>query len=139
MAEKRQKLSPRARRIVWQKCCGHCAYCGAVITEKEMQADHVVPLHLGGKHLISNLLPACRSCNHYKHTLTLEKFREQIFRTSEVLHRDSATFRLAERFGLVKVQPQKVKFYFEECGIYDQIEIEGVKMKEMWNECGKKG
>ena len=41
------------------------------ITIKEMQADHVVPLHLGGADEISNLYPACRACNHYKSTYTV--------------------------------------------------------------------
>jgi len=37
-----------------------CAYCGA---EKSLSQDHVIPLSLGGFHVISNVVPACLSCN----------------------------------------------------------------------------
>ena len=41
---------------------GKCLCCGSV----ETTADHVVPLHLGGRHHVSNLQPLCRSCNSKK-------------------------------------------------------------------------
>ncbi len=39
-----------------------CWMCGGVATE----VDHVIPLALGGPHCLSNLRPACRSCNASK-------------------------------------------------------------------------
>lgn len=37
-----------------------CKYCGSSIN---LQIDHYIPLSKGGKHEISNLVIACRSCN----------------------------------------------------------------------------
>lgn len=40
-----------------------CAYCGE---KKALTMDHVIPLIRGGKHEMSNIVPACRSCNASK-------------------------------------------------------------------------
>ncbi|MGL5511795.1 MAG: hypothetical protein ACRDBM_00965, partial [Sporomusa sp.] len=60
-----------------------------------------------------NLLPACRSCNHYKSTLTIDEFREQIAKWPERLMRDSVTYKNAVRYGLVTPNIKPVVFYFE--------------------------
>lgn len=86
-----------------------------------MQVDHVIPMELYdayksiGKDLdsIENMLPACRSCNNYKSTLSVEKFREAVEKWPVVLSRDSITYRNAVRFGMVVPVPHKVIFYFE--------------------------
>lgn len=110
----RKKLTANERRLVFEKFGGHCAYCGCEVTIKNMQADHVVPLHLGGADDISNLYPACRACNHYKSTFTVEKFRELIQRAPTALMKGNATYRNIARFRLIQhpVNPE-VRFYFE--------------------------
>lgn len=109
----RLKLTKAQRLIVYEKMHGHCAYCGTEIWPEDMQADHVVPLANGGADTLDNMFPACRSCNHYKHTLTVEKFREAVERMPAVLLRDSVTFKNAVRFGLVVQGVTRVVFYFE--------------------------
>lgn len=109
----RRKLTKAERMAVYQKTNGHCAYCGCLINFSEMQADHVVPLHCGGEDTLDNLLPACRSCNHYKGTSTVESFRKKVEAMPGVLMRDSVTYKNAVRFGLVIPRPHRVKFYFE--------------------------
>ena len=110
----RRKLSKDDRLIIYHKCNGHCAYCGTPIEYSQMQADHIIPLHNGGKDELDNMLPACRSCNHYKSTLTLEKFRYALERQPEVLMRDNATYKIAVRYGTVKPNIHKIVFYFEQ-------------------------
>ena len=66
MEPKRRRLSRSEREKVYQKCLGHCAYCGCALDYKDMQVDHVKPLRVSGSDEISNMLPTCRSCNHYK-------------------------------------------------------------------------
>lgn len=43
-----------------------CVYCGDSLSFKTLTMDHVKPLFLGGTHFISNLVPACWSCNGKK-------------------------------------------------------------------------
>lgn len=119
---KRRTLTKAERAEVYAKCGGHCAYCGERITPKQMQVDHLIPMELYeayaavGQDLdtMDNYMPACRSCNHYKSSMTLEKFRAAIERWPDVLMRDSVTYRNAVRFGMVMPNPRPVKFYFEQ-------------------------
>lgn len=104
--QRRRALTPFERQQIYGKFGGHCAYCGCEIAIKEMQADHMIPLHLGGADEISNLSPACRACNHYKSTYTVEKFRAVIQQAPAVLMKSSATYRNLVRFGLIK-HPEK--------------------------------
>lgn len=41
-----------------------CAYCGK--KPKRLQQDHITPLSKGGSHTLSNIVPACPSCNGTK-------------------------------------------------------------------------
>jgi len=66
---------------------------------------------------MDNYLPSCCSCNIYKHTYRLEKFRHAIERMPDVLQRDAATFRHAVRFGMVEIKQHPVVFYFEQIGV----------------------
>lgn len=110
----RRKLKSKEREQIYSKCNGHCAYCGIEITFKEMQVDHIVSLeHHNGADELSNMLPSCRSCNHYKSTMTLERFRSAVEKFPAVLIRDSVTYKNAVRYGLVTPTPHKVVFYFE--------------------------
>ena len=110
------------RQKVHQKYSGHCAYCGKVITIKEMQVDHIVSkshykfIPQQEKFDINrfeNLNPACRMCNHYKRAETLENFRR--FHLGE-LHKRLArlyTVRVGLDYGIVKLIPFDGLFYFE--------------------------
>lgn len=41
-----------------------CVYCGA--SPKRLTQDHIIPLSKGGNHTVSNVVPACHSCNSRK-------------------------------------------------------------------------
>ena len=78
---KRKALPKSVRMAVYSKCNGHCAYCGCDLQYKDMQVDHVIPLNgwsEQGTDTFENMLPACRSCNHYKSRSTLEGFRKMV-------------------------------------------------------------
>ncbi len=65
----RQVRRPRprvrlTRREVFARDRGRCQYCGR--RGGELTLDHVVPRHRGGRHEWSNLVTACRQCNHRK-------------------------------------------------------------------------
>jgi len=111
---------------VYNKCSGHCAYCGKEITIKEMQIDHIKPLYRNDKDEtlvvwgvergtddMDNLNPSCVRCNKWKSTFSLEMFREVVQNSINRLERDTPNFRLAKDYGLLNVTENKVIFYFE--------------------------
>lgn len=114
MAEKRKKFTKSLRTSVWEKYAGHCAYCGEPLKLVNMQVDHLVPVYSGGSHDFDNLMPSCSSCNNYKRSHDLETFREYLEAIPDTLRRHSVTFKIGERFGVVKQNKEHVKFYFEE-------------------------
>lgn len=113
---KRRKLTFMERMTIYNKCNGHCAYCGCTLEYKDMQIDHIKALRIGGADVLDNMLPACRSCNHYKSSMSLEAFRKNLERMPQVLERDCVTYKIAKRFGIVRTGIKTVKFYFESEG-----------------------
>lgn len=108
----RRRLSKSERQKIYDKYNGHCAYCGCELGYKDMQVDHVIPLRRGGDDDIENMLPACRSCNHYKGTLTAEEFREYVSKIPVRLQRDSIPYQVGVRFGIIR-SSRDVMFYYE--------------------------
>lgn len=110
---KRKQFSKTFRRQVLGKTSGRCAYCGCPLSLNEMQIDHVVPLHNGGTNDFDNLLPSCRSCNHYKDNFSIEIFRNNLECIPQVLYCSSASYRIAQRYKLISEPRKDVVFYFE--------------------------
>ena len=116
----RRPFTKTEREQIYAKCGGHCAYCGCELPYDKMQIDHVISVEHGGTDDMDNLLPACRSCNHYKHCSTLESFRRMLEKMPAVLARDNVTYQIAVRYGLVDPKPHPVVFYFEQEEIKDE-------------------
>ena len=119
-------ISKEVREIIYNKCGGHCAYCGCEITIKQMQVDHIQPhwhtlteeqaTKSGIKkcsHDIDNLNPSCARCNKWKSTYNLEMFRKVVENSLDRLERDTPNFRLARDYGLLVVTKKPVIFEFE--------------------------
>lgn len=86
-----------------------------------MQVDHVDAVYRAeyeGREVdnsIDNLMPACRQCNFYKGTSTIDEFRRKILqleRTALI----SFPVRLAQKHGIIQVKEWDMKFYFEKKG-----------------------
>ena len=115
MKNKRLEL----RNRVWQKYNERCGYCGQPIKFENMQVDHAWPLKLKGYYKntldvesFENLMPSCRSCNHYKRGDTPEQFK----RNMKTLHERIAKIyivNVAINFGMLKITPFDGTFYFE--------------------------
>ena len=106
-------MKQSTRQAVHNKFGGHCAYCGEEILLKNMQVDHKVPRFRGGMDDLENLMPSCGVCNNWKRTWTIEEFRSEIEAQIARLRKYSAPFRLAEKYGLVTSNRNRVAFYFE--------------------------
>ncbi len=110
----RKPLPAAIRKIVYEKYNGHCAYCGKAIKYKDMQVDHINSVYMRGEdNDISNLAPACRSCNFYKGAMTVEGFRRQLGLIVERLEK-VFIYRLARDYGLISEDKKDIIFYFEE-------------------------
>ena len=125
------KLTKSQRAALCQKFSGRCAYCGQELGHR-WHADHFEPVQRQSawdskkKKLVAtgecraaehdnleNLMPACPACNIDKSVLSLEEWREKLQRSTDVLARNSPTYRHALRFGLVQETGRRVQFYFE--------------------------
>lgn len=62
----RNDLTPAQWRTIQDAFDHRCAYCGKRRKGKLTQ-DHILPLSKGGSHTMSNVVPACHSCNAKKH------------------------------------------------------------------------
>ena len=58
-------------RDKFEKADNKCHYCGE---KKALTIDHDIPLSLGGSDDITNILPACRSCNAKKGLKTAAEY-----------------------------------------------------------------
>jgi 5-methylcytosine-specific restriction endonuclease McrA len=53
-----------SRREVFRRDNYTCQYCGKKASD--LTIDHVIPRHMGGKHVWNNVVAACPACNHRK-------------------------------------------------------------------------
>ena len=62
---------------------GECVYCEKDVGILNLTIDHIVPLIEGGENTLSNIQPACRSCNSAKHTTNLLEWHMRSGRTTD--------------------------------------------------------
>lgn len=117
---KRKPIPKQIRLQVYNKCNGHCAYCGCELEYNDMQVDHIDSVYVAemqGRKVndtVDNYMPACRMCNYYKSSSTLEQFRTNLTELLMPNVRRPFDYRLAVKYGLVVETVKPVKFYFEE-------------------------
>ncbi len=61
------------RREIFRRDNYTCQYCGKHTSD--LTIDHVIPRHLGGQQVWTNVVAACSLCNHRKGGRTLEEVR----------------------------------------------------------------
>jgi len=64
------------RREIFRRDNYTCQYCGR--RAATLTVDHILPRHLGGKEIWTNLVTACSSCNHLKGGHTLEEAKMKL-------------------------------------------------------------
>lgn len=118
------------KQAILEKTDGKCAYCGCDLNLKSMTIDHVDPivrpLELRNHQIVTknvkgtpdqehidNKLPACRSCNSYKSSSSIESFRQRIAHWPDVFIGNNPCFRAMLRFGIIEIIKKPVVFEFE--------------------------
>lgn len=120
----KHKAIPKKTRLkLYDKYNHRCAYCGCDLEYKDMQVDHVksVYTNLDLRETMTeeemydeeNFMPACRQCNFYKSTMTVENFRKRLQTTMMNNLRKDFRYRLAVKYGLVEEKTKNIVFYFE--------------------------
>jgi 5-methylcytosine-specific restriction endonuclease McrA len=66
------------RREIFRRDNFTCQYCGRHMTD--LTVDHILPRHLGGRHIWTNVAAACPACNHRKGGRTLEESGMKLLR-----------------------------------------------------------
>ena len=110
-------INKETRQKVYEKYNGRCAYCGREIKYKDMQVDHFIPKNgysVKGSDDISNLMPSCRMCNHYKRANSLELFRIYIAEIPRKLRLNNYIYKVGVAYGNVIENEKPIVFYFEQ-------------------------
>jgi 5-methylcytosine-specific restriction endonuclease McrA len=63
-----------ARRDIFERDGGRCAYCGRSVAADNWHLDHVVPVSKGGGHTRANVVVACPTCNLRKYDKAPDDF-----------------------------------------------------------------
>jgi len=66
-------VPPLSNRELFQRDAHLCMYCGRQYPAAALTRDHLRPLSRGGRDTWSNVVSACRSCNHSKGARTPEE------------------------------------------------------------------
>lgn len=122
-------IKKEIRLRVWNKYGNRCAYCGIELEYKEMQVDHIeAHWHNAtkeeckkwgvtkGEHSELNMNPSCVRCNRWKHTFSIEAFRNEIALQLERLKKYNPNYRMALDYGLINENEKPVEFFFEQVG-----------------------
>ncbi len=119
---KRKRLKKEKRADIYKQLNGRCAYCGQLIKYEDMHVEHVQPLAKNGADHPENMLPSCGDCDFLKGERGLEEFRHMLENIATEIFEKKPEYTVAERFGLIKVTPRPIKFYFETKNIKLDIE-----------------
>lgn len=115
------------RNKIYNKYNGQCAYCGNRIEIESFEIDHKEPKRSGGTDEENNLMPTCKTCNHYKRALPLEEYRIEWIgkihtrikripknsRNEKGMKRKEYMERILTAYGITEDKPFNGKFYFE--------------------------
>lgn len=78
MVSRPRQLLKLTRREVFRRDNYTCQYCGKKTSD--LTIDHVIPRHMGGKHVWNNVAAACPVCNHRKGGRMLEEANMRLLR-----------------------------------------------------------
>ena len=66
-------VPPLSNPALFRRDAHLCMYCGERFPSKDLSRDHITPLSRGGADSWSNVVTACKRCNHHKAGRTPEE------------------------------------------------------------------
>jgi 5-methylcytosine-specific restriction endonuclease McrA len=66
LKKREQYVPPLNNQALFRRDAHLCMYCGSRLPASELSRDHVTPLSRGGRDCWSNVITACKRCNHHK-------------------------------------------------------------------------
>ena len=78
LKSRRDYVPPLSNNALFRRDFNICLYCGDSFSSQDLSRDHVTPLVQGGKDHWSNVVTACKRCNHHKGGRTPEQARMQL-------------------------------------------------------------
>ncbi|MEM4260928.1 MAG: HNH endonuclease [Candidatus Woesearchaeota archaeon] len=72
------KIPVLSNKTLFRRDQNICAYCGNEFNVEKLTRDHIIPKSLGGKDIWTNVVTACKPCNHRKGSKTLEQTGQQL-------------------------------------------------------------
>jgi len=101
-------ISKKIRFEVFKRDSFTCAYCGKSPPGVILEADHIDPVHAGGKDDINNLITACFDCNRGKKHIPLTKIPKKIQENLEILQEQEAQLKEYKKF-VKKIHSRELK------------------------------
>lgn len=91
-----------------RKRLGHkCVNCGS---EENIEYHHIVPLHVGGNEVISNIVPLCYSCHKAVHNSgEILKYKKRINGGRKTLVSDQEAFKIFDLYANGEIGTKKCK------------------------------
>ncbi len=68
------------RENIYERDKNTCQYCGKTVDRSQLNLDHVIPRHLGGKTTWDNIVCSCKKCNTRKANRTPQQARMSLIR-----------------------------------------------------------
>ncbi|MGI8909388.1 MAG: HNH endonuclease [Rubrobacteraceae bacterium] len=112
LEENVRKVSNALRFEIFQRDKHTCQYCGRRAPEVELQADHLIPVALGGTDAFENLITSCRECNSGKSAKLIERFTHGHTKES---WREKIKEKRVQRLRERRSEVENVMRYWAEC------------------------
>ena len=64
--------------VLFRRDQNMCMYCGKHFQDRDLSRDHILPSSRGGQDTWTNVVAACKRCNHFKQNRTPEEARLEL-------------------------------------------------------------
>lgn len=81
-------IKGKARLSIFNRDGYKCCYCNNFFDIDFLEPDHIVPLNLGGRNDIKNVVTSCKTCNRKKSDLNLDDFIQKFSLDKSIIYKN---------------------------------------------------